>query len=347
MHQEDHADCGDDQAFLQQRALQVGDGAMDQVGAVVDGLDRHALGQAGRDLGDLGFQVVDHLQRVLPETRHRDARDDLAFAVQLGQAASLVGCHLDAGDVADQHRCAALSLHHQLLDVDLAAQVALAAHHELGLGHLDDAAADIAVGVADHLRDLHQRDAEAAQLQRIDRHLVGLHKAAQRRHLGHARRLSELVTNVPVLDRAQLGQALVLGQQRVLVDPADAGGIGAERRRHALGQAARREVQVLQHPTARPVDVGAVLENDVDEGRAEEGEAAHHFRLRHRQHRRGQRIGHLVLDDLRRLARVLGVDDDLHVRQVRQRIERRLHDSDDTAEHDEQGGEQDQERVLA
>jgi hypothetical protein len=30
------------------RALQRGDGAVDQVGAVVDGLDRHAFGQAGR-----------------------------------------------------------------------------------------------------------------------------------------------------------------------------------------------------------------------------------------------------------------------------------------------------------
>jgi hypothetical protein len=64
------------------------------------------------------------------------------------------------------------ALDHQALDVGLAAQVALTAHHVLGLGHLDHAAADVAVGVADHLRHLHQRHAVAAQLDRIDRDLV-------------------------------------------------------------------------------------------------------------------------------------------------------------------------------
>jgi hypothetical protein len=236
VHQEHHADHGHDQALLEQRALERFDRAVDQVRAVVDGLDRHALGQAGRDLGHLGLEVVDHLQRVLAEARHRDAGDDLALAVQLGQAAPLVGRHLDAGDVADQHRRAALALDHQHLDVGLAAQVALAAHHVLGLGHLHHAPADVAVGVADDLRHLHQRDAEAAQLERIDGDLVGLHEAAQRRHLGHARRLGELVAHVPVLDRAQLGQRLVLGQQRVLVDPADTGGVGPSEGDTPLGR---------------------------------------------------------------------------------------------------------------
>ena len=43
---------GDDQALLDQRALQRVDRAVDQVGAVVDRLDRHAFRQAGRDLVD-------------------------------------------------------------------------------------------------------------------------------------------------------------------------------------------------------------------------------------------------------------------------------------------------------
>ena len=64
--------------------------------------------------------------------------------------------------------------------------------------------------------DLHQRDAVGAQLHRIDGDLVGLHEAADRGHLGDARRLGQLVAQIPVLMRAQFGQRLVLGQQRVL-----------------------------------------------------------------------------------------------------------------------------------
>ena len=42
----------------------------------------------------------------------------------------------------------------------------------------------------------------------------------------------------------------------------------------------------------------------------------------HRQHCRRQRIRDLVLDDLRRLARVARADDHLHVGEIRYRVER-------------------------
>ncbi len=160
-------------------------------------------------------------------------------------------------------------------------------------------------------------------------------------------RLGQLIAHIPVLDRAQLGQGLVLGQQRVLVDPAHAGGVGADLRRDALGHAARGEVEVLQHARARPVDVGAVLEDDVDEGRTEEGEAAHHLGLRDRQHRSCQRIRDLILHHLRRLTRDFGIDDDLHVGQVGQGVDRRSQQRKNAPENDEQRGEQDQEAVPA
>jgi hypothetical protein len=215
-----------------------------------------------------------------------------------------------------------LRLQHQVLDVSPAAQIAAAAHHVLGLGHFQRAAADIAVGIADHLGDAHQRDAVGTQFDRIDGHLILLDEAADARHFGDTGRLGQLVAQVPVLQRAQLGQRLVLGQHGVLIDPADAGRIRAQRRRDALGQLAGDRIDVLQHPRARPVDVGAVLENDIDEGRAEEGEAAHDLGFRHREQGGGQRIGDLVLDHLRRLAGEFGVQDDLHVGEIGNGVER-------------------------
>ncbi len=133
--------------------------------------------------------------------------------------------------------------------------------------------------------------------------------------------------------------------QRVLVDPADAGGVRPELRLGVGRQPRLHLVQVLQHARARPVQVGAVLEQHVDEGVAEERIAAHRLRARHRQHRRRQRVGDLVLDDARRLAGVGGADDDLHVRQVGQRVERRAQHRDHAPGADHQRGQQHQEAV--
>ena len=135
----------------------------------------------------------------------------------------------------------------------------------------------------------------------------------------------QFVLEKPVLQRAQLRQVHLAAavDQRVFVDPAHAGGIRAERGLGLRRQPRLHLVQVFEHARARPVGIGAVLEQDVDEGIAEERIAAHCLRARHRQHGGGERIGDLVLDDLRRLARIGGADDDLHVRQIRNGIERR------------------------
>jgi hypothetical protein len=60
-----------------------------------------------------------------------------------------------------------------------------------------------------------------------------------------------------------------------------------------------------------------------------------------------KRVGHLILDYLRRLTGVLGIDDDLHVREVGQGVDRRAQDGVDAADGDEQGSQQDQETVPA
>ena len=99
MQQEDDADERDDQALLDQRALQRIDGAVDQSRAIINRLDADAFGQARRDLGEAPFDVVDDRERVLAEALKRDADDDLALAVQFGDAAAFVGGELDARHV--------------------------------------------------------------------------------------------------------------------------------------------------------------------------------------------------------------------------------------------------------
>ena len=187
MKQKDHADQGDDRALLDQRALEVIDRPVDQVGAVIDRLDGDALGQARRQLGKPALHVVDHRKRILAEALQHDAGDGLTFTVHLGDAAALVGGQLDPGHVLQQHRDAAFVLDHDLLDVGQALEIAASAHGELGLRHFHRAAADIHVAVADRVADARQRNVERLEPARIDHHAVLLDEAADAGDLRYAR----------------------------------------------------------------------------------------------------------------------------------------------------------------
>ena len=59
-----------------------------------------------------------------------------------------------------------------------------------------------------------------------------------------------------------------LVDQRVLEHPAHACRVRSEGRNHAVRELRLRGVQILEHARARPVQVGVVLEDDVDERQA-------------------------------------------------------------------------------
>ncbi len=172
---------------------------------------------------------------------------------------------------------------------------------------------------------MHRLERRAVRRERVgvDGHLVLAHLAADGGHLGDAGHALHGVAQEPVLVAAQLVAGVLAGpvDQRVLEDPADAGGVGTELGLHARGQLGGDLGQVLEHAGARPVDVGAVLEDDVDVAEAEVGEAADGLDLRRAQERRDDRIGDLVLDDVG-AAVPARVDDHLGVGEVRQRVER-------------------------
>ena len=322
MQQEDDADERDNQALLDQRALQRVDGAVDESRTVVDRLDADAFGQARRDLGDTPFDVVDDRERVLAGALKGDAADNLALPVHFGDAAALVGGELDARHVLEQHRNAALVLDDDLLEVGQVLDIAAAAHGELCLRHFEGAAANIHVACLDDLANARERNAERLEPARVDDHAILLDETADARDLGHARRVREAEAEVPILDGAQFGQASLRAPHHILIDPPYPAGVGSKARGHALRQPTRGRTQIFEHARSRPVNVGSFLENHIDERDAEVGEAAHHARLGHGQHCRRERIGDLVLDDLRRLPRKLGVDDDLRVGEVGNGVER-------------------------
>ncbi len=321
------------------------DRRQDQPRAVVDRHDPRAGRKAADQLRQARLDVVDHVEGVGAEALQGDSAGDLALAVEVGEAAPLVGPELDAGDVLEEHRRAGVRLHHDLAEVLHPAQVSASANDELEAGQLDGAAADVGVAAAHDVADAVERDAEVAHALRVDDDVVLLDEAADAGDLGDALRLGQPELEVPVLHRAGLGEVPVVAGDRVLVGPAHAGGVGSERRRDAGRQALAGRGEVFEDAASRPVDVGAVLEDHVDEGDAKEGEAAHDLRLRHRQHRGRQRIGDLVFDDLRRLAGIIGVDDDLRVGEVGDRVERQVPERVEAARHREQGRDDDEHGV--
>ena len=292
------------------------------------------------------LDVADNGQRVLAEPLQRNAGNDLAFPVHFGDAATFVGRELDPRHVLEQHRHAAVALDDDLLEVGQVLDVAAAAHRELGFGKLDRAPAHVHVAAAQRFADLGERNPERLQPPRVDDHAVLLDEAADAGDLGDALRFGDAVADVPVLNGAQLGEALLRAAHDVLIDPADAGRIGPEAWRHAGRQPARGRTEIFEHARARPVEVGAVLEDHVDERDAEEREPAHDARLGDAQHRGRERIGDLVFDHLRRLAGIFRVDDHLDVGEVGNGIERHARDRVDAGERHEDGRKPDQEDIA-
>ena len=332
-HQADHHD------LLDQRLLEVFDGKEDQLGTVVGGNDPDAFRQARCDLLDLRFDGVDHLEGVLAVAHHHDAAGHLAPAVQLHDPATDVGAEGDVGDVAQQHRGPALAAHHDRLDVGRRLDVAPAAHHVLPAGHLDQAAFHVVVGHLDAVHHLADGQAVGGQAIGVDVDLVLLDEPAHAGDLGHPLDAGQGVAQEPVLQGAQEGEVVRAAfiHQGVGEDPAHARRVRAEDRGGALGQPPRYLLQVFQHARARPVDVGPVLENGVDEGEPEIGKAAHGLDPRGRDEGGHDRVGDLVFDQVRAAAFPGRVDDHLHVGDVRYGVERdvpqRIHPAQGQQQH--------------
>ena len=234
--QEEHDanECYDD-TFLKQRMLERVDGGVDQVRAIVHRHDLHRFRQAGCDLLEALLDVLDDVERVDAETLQHDAAGDFALAVQFGDAAPLVRTELDAGDIAQQHRRAAIGLEHDVAEIVDALQIALAADDVFEFREFDGPPPDVGIAGADRITHLRHGDAEIAHALRVEDDVVLFEESADTCDLGHAFGLGERELQIPVLDGAGVGKIELLRHHRVLVNPSHAGRIRADGRRHASG----------------------------------------------------------------------------------------------------------------
>ena len=264
--QEDDTDQGDDETFHQQLVAQVVDGPFDQARPIVGRNDLHALRQARLERLQLLLDVPDDLHGVLAVPHDDDAADDLALAVPFRQSPPKFRSRRDPGDLVKEYgRPETVDAQRHVLQVLHGLDVPQPADHVLGLRHFHDPAAHVVVAPLDCRLDPVERYVVDQQLVGVDLHLVLLDEPADAGDLGHPVDRSEFVPEEPVLDAPQFRQVVPVAPEHVLVDPAHARGVGPERGVHARRQAVGHVAQVLQHAAAGPVDVRAVLEDDVYE----------------------------------------------------------------------------------
>jgi hypothetical protein len=327
VQQEQHGDEGHDGHLLGNGRFQGVDGPFDEIGTVINGDDLHPGGQAGLQVLQLLLDGLDHGPGVFPVAHDDDAAHHLAFAVAFGQTPPQFRPQAHQGDVFHQDGGApAVSAHRDIFHVGDGFDIAQAPHHVFGFGHFQDPAAGVLVGALDGLSDFSQGNAVGRQPIGVHHHLVLLDEAPHGGHFRHPRHGLELIAQVPVLDAPQLRQIVLAGGvlEDVLEDPAHAGGVGAQLGVDPGGEPAPDEVQVFQDPGAGPVNVGAVLKNDVNQGQAEGRIAPHHLGLGHGQHGGGEGVGHLVLHHQGRLLGEFGADDDLNVGKIGDGVHRQV-----------------------
>src|SRR5438132_1876488 len=237
MPEEHDADQGDDDAFLNEFLAQCRDGAFDQIAAIVGRHDAHASWERGFDLLDFPFYTVDNVERVFAVTHDNNAADGLAFAIQLRDAAPDVAAKMDAADVLHVNRRAVLDFEDNVLDVLDFFDVTAAADEILGRCDFQNAAAHIGVAHFDGVDDLAERNVVSNERVWIEIDLVLLHESADRGDFRNAFHGRERVTQIPILNRAQLREIVfpAVVNQRVFINPSNAGRVRTDYRIHALG----------------------------------------------------------------------------------------------------------------
>ncbi len=228
-------------------------------------------------------------------------------------------------DIAQAHRHARIARRQRnLAKILRRLQITRGAYHVFGLAEFEHRAARLLVGPVHRVDHLLLGDVECSQPIGVEHDLILLDHAAQGGDFGHVDDRLQFVLQEPILQGTQLRQIQCVAaiDERVLKHPAHTRSVRTECGLGLRRQARLHLIQIFEHSRARPVRIGPVLKKDVDEGIAKHRITAHRLGTRHGQHGRRERVGHLVLDDLGSLAGKGCANDDLHVRQVRDGIER-------------------------
>ena len=188
------------------------DRAVDQRSAVIGDLDLHTLRKSRPDLLQSGLHIADHAAGIRAGAHHDDAADRLALPVPLGQPAAALRPQAHPRNILQQNR-GAVGAHSETDPAEIVhgPDVPESPDHELLLGDLDQAAADVAVAVLNGGTDRGDRQVVRTQPVRVYRDLVLAHEATHTGNFGNPGDGRQLVLQEPVLDRAQFTEVVAVG----------------------------------------------------------------------------------------------------------------------------------------
>src|SRR5947208_6518796 len=255
---------------------------------------------------------------------------------------------MHGGDVFQINRRPVVDFENNIFDVLDFFDVATAPDEIFGRGDFKDAAADIGVAHLDRAYDVTQRNVVSDQRVGIEIDLVLLHEPTDRRDFRHAFHGCERIPEVPILNGTQLCEVMlsVIVNERVFVNPADARCVRANNRIHPFGQRAADRVEIFDDARTRPINVGAVLEDYVDERLAEHRFATDEFHFWRGNEEGGNGICDLVFHQVGRAAFPFRVNNYLHVAQVGNCVERRVNQPVNTARNSEDRENENEKFVL-
>ena len=179
--------------------------------------------------------------------------------------------------------------------------------------------------------------------------MVLANKAAHTGDFSDAGNRLQLVAQVPVLKRPQIGETVLVAvvHESILVHPARASCVRPNCRMHISRQTARNRLQILQHARTSPIDIGAVFEHHEHIAIVEHRLGAHGLNVRSCEQCRHNRITNLVLDDVGRLAFPVGVNDDLDIGNVRQGVKRDMSHTPNSGQSEKENSRKDQEAIVS
>src|SRR3990167_2376849 len=352
--QKEEQDHDHENRALQQVLLHRADGFVNKHGTVVDGHRVYPLWEALVDFQHLLVHRLRDGPAVLTDQHEHRAEDHFAPVVGCGTGAQLSAnahlCH-----VAHAHRNTIGTAQDHVANVfqrfDLtgrANEVLLAALFDIARAHV----AVIAVQRSDYILQCH---AQGCQSFWDGCNLVLLGKATNGVDLGHAWNISQLWLDDPVLNLAQVCRGIggavrllrpVLGFYSPEIDSAQPGRDGPQRWRDACRQLVTRLLDALVDELARKVDVGSVLEDDGHLRQAVPRKRPGLLQVGQASHDRLDGVCNPLLSLQRRVTCGLGVDLNLDVRDVRDRVDGQFLVAEDAKGRHAQRRQQNQPSLL-
>ena len=233
---------------------------------------------------------------------NHNATDGLAVTIEVCNSAAHVWAKFHICDIADTDRTVIIHpLDDRFRKLRQRLCITASADHVLGSTKLDQAPARFLVGSADRIHDFTQRNAIAAQPNRIDVDLELSSKATDGCDFRDAGDGLKLVAECPVLIGTDICRIQLAGfvHKGVLIHPAKPGCIWAKLRLDTFWDALKHARKELIGARTRCRYICAFIKDHIDKAITKVAKATHGFYVGSTKHRRNDGIGHLILDDIR------------------------------------------------